>query len=178
MHGLGDNRSFAGNDPSKTFRIQVSGTVEKYSWGVRAKLKGRAGESEAVVAGIEIGRQGEIKWSAKITSIDKNGNIHLQVTITGINGWSGAPGAPEGDIRLNVNLVVTPDGKVGIEGGDRTAYPSAAVYSYNIGADGKITVTTHLEAKEGTIDALTKPTVPIEPVPASCNCDTKKPQNE
>jgi hypothetical protein len=93
--------------------------------------------------------------------------------MTGINGFSGYPGAPDGAIVLNVNLVVTPDGKVGIEGGERTAYPSVGIYVYTMGSDGKPRAATLGEAQESTIDALTKPTVPIQPVAPTCNCEIK-----
>jgi len=36
-------------------------------------------------------------------------------SLTGINGFSGIPTEPEGQISLNVNLIISPGGKVGIE---------------------------------------------------------------
>ena len=66
--------------------------------------------------------------SAKLTgsqSVDKEGNLHLKLQITGVNGFSGWPGAPKGDIKINLNLIVTPDGKVGIDkGSESTNYPA------------------------------------------------------
>jgi hypothetical protein len=96
--------------------------------------------------------------------------------MTGVNGFSGFPGAPEGTITLNVNLVVTPDGKVGIEGGERTAYPSVGIYNYTMGSDGQPRAATLGEGKETTQDALKQPTVPIQPVAPMCNCE-KKPKD-
>ena len=113
----------------------------------------------------------------KTTSIDRNGNAHLAITMTGVNGFSGLPGAPAGAITLNVNLIVTPDGKVGIEGGERTAYPSVGIYTYTMGSDGQPRTATLGEGRETTIDALTKPTVPIQPVAPTCNCE-KKPEDD
>ena len=77
-----------------------------------------------------------------------------------------------------VNLVVTPDGKVGIEGGERTAYPSVGIYAYTMGSNGQPRAVTLGEGKETTIDALTKPTVPIQPVAPTCNCEKKPKENE
>jgi hypothetical protein len=178
VYGLGDNRGFAANDPSKTFRIQAIGTITpgRGSSGWSYDLKGNAGVSQAVAFGVEVDRPGTIKFDVKTTSIDKDGNAHLSITMTGINGFSELPGAPAGEITLNVNLVVTPDGKVGIEGGERTAYPSVGIYVYTMGSDGQPRVATLGEGNETTIDALTKPTVPIQPVAPTCNCE-KKPED-
>jgi RHS repeat-associated protein len=165
LQGVGDNRGFAANDPSKTFRIEVLGTITpgRGTSGWSYDLKGNAGVSQAVVGGVvELGAQGTIKYDVKTTGIDKDGTAHLAITMTGINGFSSVPGAPQGEITLNVNLVVTPDGKVGIEGGDRTAYPSVGIYTYTMGSDGQPRAATLGEGRETTIDALTKPTVPIQ----------------
>lgn len=179
LHGIGDNRGFAANDPSKTFRIELIGTVTpgQGSSGWTYDLTGQPGVSKAVILGFEKSLPGTINWAVKTTSIDKDGNAHLTITMTGINGFSGMPGAPAGEITLNVNLVVTPDGKVGIEGGARTAYPSVGIYAYTMGSDGQPRAATLGEGKETTIDALTKPTVPIQPVAPTCNCE-KKPKDE
>jgi RHS repeat-associated protein len=179
VYGLGDNRGFAANDPSKTFRIQAIGTITpgRGSSGWSYDLKGNAGVSQAVAFGVEVDRPGTIKFDVKTTSIDKDGNAHLSITMTGINGFSGYPGAPAGAITLNVNLVVTPDGKVGVEGGERTAYPSVGIYVYTQGSDGQPRSATLGEGSETTIDALTKPTVPIQPVAPTCNCE-KRPEEE
>jgi hypothetical protein len=89
---------------------------------------------------------------------------------------SSLPGAPEGHIQVNINLIVTPDGRVGIEGGERTAYPSTGIYVYTMGADGKPAVATLGEGRETVPEALTQPLVPIQPVPPTCNCP--KPKDE
>jgi hypothetical protein len=123
-----------------------------------------------------MGRQGHIDYDAKITSVDKDGNAHIHLTMTGTNGWSGTPGAPQGEIQVNVNLVVTPDGKVGIEGGDRTAYPSVGIYSYNLGSDGKPVVGLSREYSEANPAALTQPTVPIDRAAPTCGCPTNQEQ--
>jgi hypothetical protein len=53
-------------------------------------------------------------------SKDDKGNTNIDLKSTGTSGFkeAGVSGAPTGDIVTNLNLVVTPDGKVGIDGGE------------------------------------------------------------
>lgn len=132
--GRGDNRDFAPNDPSKTSKVQVQGLITFTGSEWNSKLHATPGRSDILIEGLGL------KGGATLTgsqSVDKEGNLHLKLQITGTNAFSGLPGAPEGHIQINVNLIVTPDGRVGIEGGDRTAYPSTGIYVYTMGADGK-----------------------------------------
>jgi len=180
IQGVGDNRTFAANDPTKTNRIELRGTITpgRDASGWSYDLRGKANVSKAVTGVVELRRQGTLDLEINTTSIDKDGNAHLAITMTGVNGFSGFPGAPAGAITLNVNLVITPDGKVGIEGGERTAYPSVGIYAYTIGSDGQPRTVTLGEGNETTIDALTKPTVPIQPVAPTCNCEKKREDEE
>jgi RHS repeat-associated protein len=170
--GRGDNRDFAPNDPSKTNRIQVQGLISRSTFAWDTSLKGRAGDSHLLIGP---GFQGKITVDPN-QKVDKEGNLHLQLKITGENGLAEVPGAPGGKIQININLIVTPDGRVGIEGGDRTAYPSIGIYVYTTGADGKPAVATLGEGRETTPEALNQPLVPIQPVPPTCNCP--KPEDE
>jgi hypothetical protein len=43
----------------------------------------------------------------------------------------GGVGAPTDPIKTDLNLAVTQDGKVGVDGGLRTAYPSLEIWSYD-----------------------------------------------
>src|ERR1051326_7894283 len=97
-YGFGDNRSFAANDSNKTFRIEAIGTITpgRGSSGWSYDLKGYPGVSQAVILAKTVARQGTINFDVKTTSIDKDGNAHLSITMTGINGFSGYPGAPAG----------------------------------------------------------------------------------
>jgi len=170
--GRGDNRDFAPNDPSKTNRIQVQGLISRSDFAWNTTLKPKASDSHLLIGP---GFPGKITVDPN-QRVDKEGNLHLQLQITGDNGLAGVPGAPEGKIQININLIVTPDGRVGIEGGDRTAYPSTGIYVYTMGADGKPAVATLGEGRETVPEALTQPLVPIQPVPPTCNCP--KPEDE
>jgi RHS repeat-associated protein len=171
--GRGDNRDFAANDPSKTSRLEVSGTISRSASGDwNTHLTATAGTSHLLVGP---GLAGTATLSVT-QNVDKEGNLHVQVKTTGDNGFSGLPGAPAGQIQINVNLIVTPDGKVGIESGERTAYPSTGLYVYTMGADGKPAAATLGEGRETTPAALTQSLVPIQAVPPTCNCP--KPEDE
>ncbi len=165
--GRGDNRDFAANDPSKTFRVQVQGIITRSDFAWNANLHATAGRSDVLIEGL--GLKGTVTLNGT-KDVDKQGNLHLHLQITGKNGFSGAPGAPEGEIKININLTVTSDGKVGIDkGSESTNYPSIGVYSYNQGQDGKPASNVIIELGETKPSALTQPLVPIPEVkPSRC----------
>lgn len=79
-------------------------------------------------------RQRSVHYDVSDPTTDKNGTEHFNVSSTGLNGLASLPFAPKDTIKTSINFSVTSDGKVGIDGGMRTAYPSIEVYSY--GSDG------------------------------------------
>jgi RHS repeat-associated protein len=170
--GRGDNRDFAANDPGKTSRLEVCGTISRGGGLWNVHLTATPGTSETRIG---LSRPGTATLAVNANE-NKDGNLIVNVRTTGDNGFKGWPGAPEGTIQINVTLIVTPDGKVGIESGERTAYPSTGLYVYTMGADGKPAAATLGEGRETTPAALTQPLVPIQPVPPTCNCP--KPEDE
>lgn len=56
---------------------------------------------------------------------------HINVENTATNGLSVLPGAPKDPIQTSIQLEVTPDGALGVEGGIRTPYPSIEVVHYD-----------------------------------------------
>jgi RHS repeat-associated protein len=166
----GDNRDFAANDPSKTFRVQVQGVITRGHFGWSAELKADAGVTRLAI-GVVPGFKGKVTLDKTSESVDKNGNYHIGLKITGTNGFSAAFGKGDQEkIVINVNLVITPDGKVGIEQGSKsTNYPSMGFYSYNVGPDGKPMSNVIIELGETTVSALTRPLEPIgEIAPSRC----------
>jgi hypothetical protein len=166
--GKGDNRDFAANDPSKTFRLQVQGVLTRGHFGWSASLEARPGLSEPRI-GIVSGLKGKVTLDKTSERVDKDGNYHVALKITGLNGFSAATGFGDSEkIVINVNLIITPDGKVGIErGSDSTNYPSMGFYSYNLGPDGKPMSNVIIELRETTPSALSQPLVDIPAVPPS-----------
>jgi len=161
-YGKGDNRDFAANDPSKTFRIQVQGVFTREQSGWSHILDPQSGVSKPRIA--VFGLPGEVTANVTSTNVDKEGNYHVSLQITGLNGFSASTGIGSDEkIRINLNLVVTPDGKVGVEkGSESTNYPSIALYSYNVGKDGKPMANAIFEYRETKPSALSEPLVPIQ----------------
>ena len=92
-------------------------------------MKDDAGVSKAL--GGLISNKGTDSTSAITPTTDANGTTHFTINNTALNGLRDLPGAPQDTIKTTINMDVTSGGKVGIEGGERTAYPSLEVYSYN-----------------------------------------------
>ena len=69
--------------------------------------------------------------------------------------------SPGGTIDGNVTLRITGNGNVQYVGGESRGYPSYAVYSYRVGADGKIQTTEHRRRVENKIEDLRKPMTPF-----------------
>lgn len=168
--GKGDNRDFAANDPNQTFRVQVSGVITRGNFEWSAHLEPIPGRSEPRIP-IVSGLLGKVTLDATSKSVDKDGNFHITLKITGVNGFSAATGIGDSEkIQINLKLVITPDGKVGVEkGSESTNYPSIALYSYNLGSNGKPMSNAIFEYRETKPSALGQPLVEIYPVkPSRC----------
>jgi RHS repeat-associated protein len=123
--GLGDNRGPVGNDPKATFRAQTQIIVDPAK-GTIVRNETKAGKSSVLVEGLGI--QGTANTQTSKPSVDDKGNTHFNVTTSATNGFGGSIFP---SIDLSINVIVTSDGKVGIEGGRRDGYPSLEVYSYD-----------------------------------------------
>jgi RHS repeat-associated protein len=166
----GDNRDFAANDPSQPFRVQVQGIFTRGHFDWSASLKPQPGITEPRIS-LGYGLEGQVTANVTSKSVDKEGNFHISLQITGINGFSALTGIGDSEkIKINLNLIVTPDGKVGVEPGSAsTNYPSIALYSYNVGSDGKPMANVIFEYRETKPSALHEPLVPIQPFrPSRC----------
>jgi len=129
-YGKGDNRDFAANDPTKSYRIQLQGifTRERSGWSdVLDPQPPGVSKPRIPIFGL----RGEMTTDVTSKSVDKEGNLHISLEITGLNGFSAATGVGTDEkIRINLNLIVTPDGKVGVEkGSESTNYPSIALFT-------------------------------------------------
>jgi len=77
-----------------------------------------------------------------------------------MNGLHDLPGAPKDSIKTTINMDITSEGKVGIEGGMRTAYPSLEIYSYSPGGQS----TSILQMQEHSPSDLANQNQPIPQV--------------
>jgi RHS repeat-associated protein len=138
--GLGDARGPVANNPNATFKAQVQMVIDPAANSVISATT-QAGVSHALVpipstgvtpgGVIHLSGQGTASSSISAPSVDDAGNTHLTVSTTATNGLRNLPGAPQESIDATIGLMVTPDGKVGITGGNRDAFPSLEVFSYD-----------------------------------------------
>ncbi|MDC0714753.1 FG-GAP-like repeat-containing protein [Stigmatella sp. ncwal1] len=161
--GLGDNRTFAPDNASKTSRttswlkVSIADAEKGGQKGVAISVSQahQAGVSEATPIGPGI--QGTNENQVKIAgyNFDKDYAV-ISYQTRGVNGWNWAwPFITKEAIDLQLNLTITRDGKVGLgAGGKHDGYPSYGVYAYSRQADGTIKITTLYEFKEITLDRL------------------------
>jgi RHS repeat-associated protein len=126
--GQGDGRGPAANDPKATYRVELQLVMDPKA-GTVSLVKDDAGVSKAL--GGLISNKGTDSTSPITPTTDANGTTHFTINNTALNGLHDLPGAPQDTIKTTINMDVTSGGKVGIEGGERTAYPSLEIYSYN-----------------------------------------------
>mgnify|MGYP000105995455 CR=1 FL=1 len=160
--GNGDNRRPAANDPSKTNRVQVQLTVNTQTGKIVATT--RAAESTASVGSIMLARgQGTATTTLSHATRGADGTIGFTMQTTATNGLRDKPGAPKDSIDFKMNILVTPDGRVGLAPGGRTdGYPSIGAYGYTpAGATIKL-----YESHERNVEDLAAPmevTIPAVP---------------
>jgi RHS repeat-associated protein len=126
--GQGDGRGPAANDPKATYREEIQLAIDPRSGSVSI-VKSDPGVSKAL--GGLFSNKGSDETGLSTPTQDKNGTTHFTVSNEALNGLHDLPGAPKDSIKTTVNMDVTSEGKVGIEGGVRTAYPSMEIYSYS-----------------------------------------------
>jgi hypothetical protein len=126
--GQGDGRGPAANDPKATYRVELK-LVADPKTGKVSVVKDDAGVSKAL-GGLFQNKGTSVTNPISPTTDDK-GNTHFNITNTALNGLHDLPGAPKDTIKTSIDMQITPDGKVGVEGGLRTAYPSLEIYRYD-----------------------------------------------
>lgn len=107
-----------------------------------------------------VSNKGTSTTSPITPTTDDKGTTHFSVDNTAMNGLHDLPGAPKDSIKTTINMDMTSEGKVGIEGGMRTAFPSLEVYSYD--SSGK--ATTILQMQEHNPSDLARQDQPIPQV--------------
>lgn len=191
--GHGDNRTFAGNDPSKTARVTVwvivstdekTVTISKSSQVSPSLIGGsktdawtvaKTGATESPPTVL----QGTATTDAKLSNIqskvgEKDFGKGVDVTVSIANGTNGGQqlgrdmqtaGAgkivealsPAGTIDGYMTVRISGSGQVDYVGGEVRGFPSYALYSYTVDANGAVHTNKLREIPEGTIDELTKP---------------------
>ncbi|MEW6362162.1 MAG: hypothetical protein AB1477_08620 [Acidobacteriota bacterium] len=207
--GHGDNRTFAGNDPSKTARVTVwvivstdekTVTISKSSQ-VSPSLIGGSKTDAWTVAKTGVTEspptvlQGTATTDAKLSNIqskvgEKDFGKGVDVTVSIANGTNGgqqlgrdmqtagavlagtSPTAgtvvagagkivealsPAGTIDGYMTVRISGSGQVDYVGGEVRGFPSYALYSYTVDANGAVQTNQIRTVRENNIDDLTKP---------------------
>jgi RHS repeat-associated protein len=124
--GLGDNRSFAVNDPKTTFRTSLRVLVDPKSGKMKGTLK--AGESDILFRGF--GRFGTATLE-QASGLAQNGSHVYLLYITGSNGLSALNAF--GQIGFTVNMKLDSTGVLTIDPSSKTkGFPSIEGFAYRI----------------------------------------------
>ena len=92
-----------------------------------------------------LGPQGGGESRVGGTTKDEKGNVYFQINQSGSSSILGVLGT----IDNHLNMVVTPDGKVGVTDSSKAKdYPSLEIYKYTVDAKGNVTTTLILHKKE------------------------------
>ena len=145
----GDGRGPAPNDPKATYRAELQLVIDPVLGTVKL-VKDDAGTSRTWLGPFA---KGASETESIKPTTDMNGTTHFTVNNRSLNGLWLLPFAPEDSIKTAIRMDVTKDGKVGIEGGLRTGYPSLEIYKY--APNGNIT--TILQVQEHNPSDLARP---------------------
>lgn len=158
--GRGDGRG--PNGQGGTSRVEVRVVVDP-SKGTVTKTDETMGRSGVVLKNLGPQGTGGSEVSSPPSKDDK-GNLYFQISQ---HGGSNALPAGFGTIDNHLNMVVTPDSKVGITPSSTArSYPSLEVYKYTMNEKGIVTTTLIIATTEGrTMRGLREPEKPIQADP-------------
>ena len=136
--------------------------VVDLSNGTVTKTDEAMGTSGAIFK--EAGPKGKGGVQVSSPNKDEKGNLYFQISQ---HGTSSTPMALAGSIDNHLNMVVTPDGKVGVTPSSTAKdYPSLEVFKYTVDTKGNVTTTLILDKKEsGNILDLREKEKPIQAEP-------------
>jgi RHS repeat-associated protein len=138
--GRGDWRG--PNGQGGTSRIEVRVAVD-LSKGTVTKTDETMGRSGAFIE--DLGPKGEGGVQVSSPNKDDKGNLYFQISQHGSSDILGALGS----IDNHLNMVVTPDGEVGVTPSSTAKdYPSLEIYKYTVDDKGNVTTTLILHKKE------------------------------
>jgi RHS repeat-associated protein len=176
--GLGDNRSFSGDNEKLSARFRTEVIVSKSSDSTKVDIsqKTTAAESRVMVPGppFVLGVQGTaqtaldgakapagaVSSNAITKSTDQDGLARVNVSTTAVSAFSSV--GDFGSIRTSINLTINSNtGEVKRDQNSQASgYPSIAAYSY-VNDGRNIITTTLIKSEEGSPDALKQPMKPL-----------------
>ena len=154
--GRGDGRDT--NGQGGTSRVEVRVAVDA-SKGTVVKTDEMMGRSGLIIKGVGLKGSGGSQVSEP--NKDKQGNVYFQINQHGDSAMNVKN--LFGTIDNHLNMVVTPDNKVGITPSSTAKdYPSLEVYKYTVDAKGNVTTTQVFVKQETGPGALKKPEQPVQ----------------
>jgi RHS repeat-associated protein len=159
--GRGDGRGPNGQGGTSRIETRLVVDPSKHS---ATKTNETINRSGIVVK--DFGPQGKGGSTVSSTQTDQQGNTYFQVSQDAHSSYAKIMGVDVlGSIDNHLNLVVTPDGKVGIDPGSSAKdFPSLEVFKYTVDNKGNITTIQIFNKEEsGHISDLKKPETPIKP---------------
>jgi len=131
--GFGDNRGPKGNDPQANYLAQTQLVVDPHQGAVVSQnaQPGTSWATGPLGSFVILKGKGTNQTDVSKPVVDEDGNTRFTVTISALNGLHNVRGAPKDPIDMQITLVVTPDGRVGIAGGKRDGFPSLEIYRYD-----------------------------------------------
>jgi RHS repeat-associated protein len=134
FNGVGDGRGPVSDDPSATFRVEYSIVYDSNNDMVSVSVTTDPSVVSFMGALFSASLTGDTTGNVTGTA-NSDGSWTVSIDTSSLNGWAGAPAAPDQPILLDLSLTISPDGTVESDGGQRSAFPSLEVWSYQPGQD-------------------------------------------
>jgi RHS repeat-associated protein len=135
FNGVGDDRGPVSDDPSATFRVEFSIVYDSSNNMVNVAVTTDPSVVSFLGGAFSASLTGDTNGSVTGTP-NADGSWTVSIDTSSLNGWASAPAfAPDQPILLDMSLTISPDGTVESDGGQRSAFPSLEVWSYQPGQD-------------------------------------------
>jgi RHS repeat-associated protein len=135
FNGVGDGRGPVSDDSSATFRVEYSFVYDSNNNMVSVSITTDPSVVSFMGGLFSASRTGDTTGDGVTGTANADGSWTVSIDTSSLNGWAGAPAAPNQPILLDLSLTIFPDGTVESDGGERSAFPSLEVWSYQPGQD-------------------------------------------
>jgi RHS repeat-associated protein len=130
FNGVGDDRGPVGDDPDATFRVEYSIVYDSNNDMVSVSVTTDPSVVSFMGGLFTASLTGNTTGPINATA-NADGSWTVSIDTSSLNGSAAAPAfAPDQPILLDMSLTISPDGTVDADGGERSAFPSLEVWSY------------------------------------------------
>ncbi len=134
FNGVGDDRGPVSDDPDATFRVQFSIVYDSNNNMVDVAVTTDPSVVSFMGGLFSMSLTGDTTGPISATA-NADGSFTVSIDTSSLNGFAGIPFAPDDAILLDMSLTIYPDGSVESDGGERSAFPSIEMWSYQPGQD-------------------------------------------